>query len=49
MCIQCCSMVFALLGVPICSRAAIHLMGRVVSFLTRAAMASLPGSLEPAS
>jgi len=27
-----------------CRRAAIHLMGRVVSFLTRAAIASLPES-----
>jgi len=30
--------------VPICRRAAIHLMGRVVSFLTRAAIACLPES-----
>jgi hypothetical protein len=35
----------ALLVVPIRKRAAIHLMGRVVSFLSRAAMASLRGSL----
>ena len=32
------------LAVPICTRAAIHLVGRVVSLRSRAAMASLPGS-----
>ena len=34
------------LAVPICTRAAIHLIGKVVSFLSRAAMATLPGSLR---
>ncbi len=34
------------LAVPICTRAAIHLTGKVVSFLSRTAMTSLPGSLR---
>ena len=34
------------LAVPICTRAAIHLIGRVVSLRRRAALASLPGSLR---
>jgi hypothetical protein len=34
------------LAVPICTRAAIHLIGRVVSLRSRAALASLPGSLR---
>jgi hypothetical protein len=32
------------LGVPICTRAAIHFIAKVVPFLSRAAIASLPGS-----
>jgi hypothetical protein len=34
------------LAVPICTRAAIHLIGRVVSLRSRAALASLLGSLR---
>ena len=34
------------LAVPICTHAAIHLIGRVVSLRSRAALASLPGSLR---
>ena len=34
------------LAVPSCTRAAIHLTGKVVSFLSRTAMATLPGSLR---
>ena len=32
------------LAVPICTRASIHLIGRVVSLRSRAALARLPGS-----
>ena len=34
------------LAVPICTRTAIHLIGRVVSLRSQAAPASLPGSLR---
>jgi len=36
----------ARLAVPTCTRAAIHLIGRVVSLRSRAALASLRGSLR---
>src|ERR1035441_3252651 len=43
-CVQWSSMGLRLFEVPICRRSAIHLIGSVVSVLTRAAPASLPGS-----